>query len=74
MYEIVQVSFVNALTMPASTLAVVLTTEQDFGVSEVALTVEASETGTLINERMGEVSRELNLVKSPKSLAASPLL
>ena len=69
-----QVSFVSALTMPASTFAVVLTIEHDLGVRDVALTVEASETGTLINERMGEVSRELNLVKSPKSLAASPLL
>ena len=67
-----QVSFVIALTMPASTLAVVLTTEHDAGVSDVAVTVDALEIGTLINERIGDVSRELNLVKSPKSLAASP--
>ena len=67
-----QVSLVIALTMPASTLAVVLTTEHDLGVSDVAVTVDALEIGTLINERIGEVSRELNLVNSPKSLAASP--
>jgi hypothetical protein len=60
--------------MPASTLAVVLTTEHDAGVSEVAVTVEASETGTFIKERIADVSSELNLVNSPKSLAASPLL
>jgi hypothetical protein len=34
--------------MPASTLAVVLTTEHDSGVSEVAVTVDALEIGTLI--------------------------
>ena len=59
--------------MPASTFAVVLTTEHDFGVSEVALTVEASEIGTFMNERREDVSRELNLFRSPNSLAASPL-
>ena len=33
-------SLVIALTIPASTLAVVLTTEHDAGVSEVAVTVD----------------------------------
>ena len=66
-------SLVSALTKPASTLAVELTTEHDLGVSEVALVVDASETGTLIYERRGEVSSALNLVRSPKSRVASPL-
>ena len=44
-------SLVSAFTNPASTLAVALTTEHDFGVSEVAVTVDTRETGTFIYER-----------------------
>ena len=48
MYEIVQVSLLSAFTIPASTLAVVLTTEHDAGVNDVAVTVAVLEIGTLI--------------------------
>lgn len=68
-----QVSFVIALTMPASTFAVVLTTEQEAGVSEVAVTFATREFGTLKYEFRGDFARASKFINSLESLDASPL-
>jgi hypothetical protein len=67
----VQVAPLSAVTSPASTFAVVLTTEQAEGVSDVATTVDTRDIGTLIYERCADVSRDVNLVRSPSKLEFS---
>ena len=66
-----QVSFVSALTNPASTFAVIAITEHDLGVNEVAATVKTREFGTLRYERYDEVSSALNLFNNEIKLSAS---